>query len=192
MMVLVVVIFGSNLFGTLCFLDFYVYFLHQIKRVFFHLTSCSSSSPSGILRILMLAHLEMSQRRLILPFLKKIICFFLPFWLNAFYSLCSKSLIWFLVSSPPLVVPCRFFFISLKATFTSAWIFFMWLLFLLSYPIISLSIQITSVLNSVSDRWLISISFSSFPGVLFYYFISSIFPCLLNLAASLCLFLCIR
>ena len=31
-------------------------------------------------------------------------------------SLCSKSLIWVLASSPPLLVPCRFFFISLSVT----------------------------------------------------------------------------
>ena len=30
-----VILFGSN-FGTLCFLDLYVYFLHQIREVFFH------------------------------------------------------------------------------------------------------------------------------------------------------------
>ena len=56
----------------------------------------------------------------------------------------------------------------------------------------SLSILTTSVLNSASDRLVISISFSSFSGVLFYSFIWTIFLCLLNLAASLCLFLCIR
>ena len=51
---------------------------------------------------------------------------------------------------------------------------------------------ITSVLNSASDRLVISISFSSFSGVLFCFFIWAIFLCLLYLAASLCLFLCIR
>ena len=29
-------LFGSILFGTLCFLDLHVYFLHQIRKVFFH------------------------------------------------------------------------------------------------------------------------------------------------------------
>ena len=62
---------------------------------------------------------------------------------------------------------------------------------LLMYPVSSLSILITSVLNSASDRLLISILFSSFSGALFCYFIWSMFLCLLILAASLCLFLCI-
>ena len=56
----------------------------------------------------------------------------------------------------------------------------------------SFSMLITGVLNCASDRLLISISFSSFSVVLFYSFIRVIFLCLLNLAASLCLFLCIR
>ena len=29
-------VFGFILFGTLCFLDLYVYFIHQVKDVFFH------------------------------------------------------------------------------------------------------------------------------------------------------------
>ena len=33
MICLGVVLFGSNLFGTLCFLNLYVYFLHQIREV---------------------------------------------------------------------------------------------------------------------------------------------------------------
>ena len=36
MMCIVVVLFGFNLFGIMCFLDLYVYFLHQIREVFFH------------------------------------------------------------------------------------------------------------------------------------------------------------
>ena len=54
-----------------------------------------------------------------------------------------------------------------------------------------LSILITSVLNSASDRLLISILLSSFFGVLICYFIWTMFLCLLVLVASLCLFLCI-
>ena len=38
----------------------------------------------------------------------------------------------------------------------------------LPYSMNSLSILITSVFNSASDRLAISVSFSSFPGVLFY------------------------
>ena len=36
MMCLVMVLFESNLIGTLCFLDLHVYFLCQIREVFFH------------------------------------------------------------------------------------------------------------------------------------------------------------
>ena len=60
------------------------------------------------------------------------------------------------------------------------------------YPTSYLSILTSSVLNFASDRLLISISFSSFSGVLFCPFIWDISLCLFNLAASLCLFLCIR
>ena len=63
---------------------------------------------------------------------------------------------------------------------------------LLKYPMCYQSILITSVLNCAYDRLLISIPFSYFSGVLICSFICAIFPCLLNLAASLCLFLCIR
>ena len=36
MMCLSVDVFGSILFGTLCFLDVYVYFFHQFRDIFFH------------------------------------------------------------------------------------------------------------------------------------------------------------
>ena len=129
--------------------------------------SCSSSSPSGNPMIQMLIHLKLSQRFLTLPLIfgfffllaVQIECLFLPY--------VPKSLISFLASSPPLLVPCNFFFISLSVTFISAWVFFM----LLKYPISSLSILITNVLNRVSDRLFISsclILFWSF--VLFFHF----------------------
>ena len=68
-------------------------------------------------------------------------------WL-VFASLCSKSLIWFLVSSTLLLFACKFFFISIGVSFVSYRIFFM----LLRYSLHSLSILITSVMNSESDR----------------------------------------
>ena len=82
----------------------------------------------------------------------------------------------------------RFFFISLTVTFIFAWVFFM----LLKYPMSPFSILITSVLNSSSDKLLISILFSSFSGVFFCSLIWAMFPCLFILAAFPCLFLCIR
>ena len=87
MMCLGVVLFGSNLFGTLCFLDLYVYFFHQIREVSFIIfsnkfsTHCSSSSPSGTPMIWMLAHLEMSQNILTLS---------LVFWILVYsFFFCS-------------------------------------------------------------------------------------------------------
>ena len=63
---------------------------------------------------------------------------------------------------------------------------------LLKFPMRSLSILITSVLNSESVSLLISILFSSFLVVLFFSFIWAMFLCLLILAAVLCLSLCIK
>ena len=63
---------------------------------------------------------------------------------------------------------------------------------LLKFSLSSLSILITSVLNSASDRLFIYILFSSFSGVLICSFIWAMFLYLFILAASLCLFLCIR
>ena len=86
-------------------------------------------------------------------------------------SFCSKSLIWVPVSFPSLLVPCIFFFISLYIAFISY--FILW-----PHSTISVSILITSVLNSASDRLAISSSLSSFSGVLIYSFIWAIFLCL--------------
>ena len=72
-------------------------------------------------------------------------------------SFWSKSLIWVLVSLPSLLVPCIFFFILLFTSFTFSSI-------LQPYSTISVSILITSVLNSASDRLAISLSLSSFFG----------------------------
>ena len=60
-------LFVFNLFGTLCFLDLCVIFLHQIgtssviisSKMF--LISCSLSSPSGILRMRMLLYFVLSK-----------------------------------------------------------------------------------------------------------------------------------
>ena len=63
---------------------------------------------------------------------------------------------------------------------------------LLRSSLSSLSIFVTSVLNSASDRCLVSILFSSFFGVFFCSFIWAMFLHLFILTVSLCLFLCIR
>ena len=84
--------------------------------------------------------------------------FFLLFWLVVFCFLCSKSLIWFSASSTLLFFPCKLFFISVSVSFVSDWIYFM----LLRSSLSSLSILITSVLNSASGRLLTSILFIFF------------------------------
>ena len=80
-------------------------------------------------------------------------------------SLYSKCLTWTPASSPSLSVPYRFFLILLSVDFISSWVFFI----LLPYSLSSLSILITSVLNSASDRLVISVLFSSFSRVLFFH-----------------------
>ena len=59
----------------------------------------------------------------------------------------SKPLIWVPVSFPSLLVPCTYLFISLCIAFTFSSI--LW-----PYSTISVTILITSVLNSASDKWL--------------------------------------
>ena len=82
-------------------------------------------------------------------------------------SLCSQSLIWIPASFSSLFVPYRLFFISLSVAFISSWVFFI----LLPYSVSSLSILITSVLNSASDRLVISVSiwFFFWGSVLFFH-----------------------
>ena len=110
-----VVLFGSNWLGTLCaswtymsisFTKFrkfsFIIFSNKINFLFFLFSFWHPYFR-------MLVCLEMSQRLLSLSSLFWII--FLPAVLiNCFFpSLCSKLLTWFSTSSPPLLVPCRFF-----------------------------------------------------------------------------------
>ena len=84
--------------------------------------------------------------------------FFILFWLNV-YFLFLFQLFDLSADFPSLLVPYIFSFISLCIAFTSSFI-------LCPYSIISVSILITSVLNSASDRLAISSWLSSFSGVL--------------------------
>ena len=90
-------------------------------------------------------------------------CLFLgfPFCSRTMFlsSLWSRLLIWVLVSFPSQLASGIFFFTSLCIAFTSSFI-------LCLYSVISVSILITTVLNSASDRLAISISLSSFSRVL--------------------------
>ena len=108
--------------------------------------------------------------------------FFLLFCLF-FASLCSKSFIGFLVSSTLLLFPSKLF-ISTSVSYISAWIFFM----LWRSSLRSLSILITSVLRSISDRLLITILFSSFSGVLICYFIWAMFVSSLRQPFCVCFY----
>ena len=92
-------------------------------------------------------------------------------------SFSLKSLIWVLVSFPSLFVSYISFFISLFVAFTS--FFILW-----PYSTISVSILITSVLNSASDRLTISSLHSSFSGVLISFFIWAVFFVLVHLLCS--------
>ena len=92
----------------------------------------------------------------------------------------KKFLLLFNYSCPhfsPITLPsptqCKLFFISISVSFISDWVFFM----LLSSSLSSLSILITSVLNSTSHRLLISILCSSFSGVLICSLIWAMFLC---------------
>ena len=97
----------------------------------------------------------MSQNLLILSsFFWILISSFCSYWMFI-SSLCSKLIIWIPAYFLSLLVPCGFFFTSLSITFISSLMF-------LPYPICSLSILITSVLNSASDMLAMSVSLSSF------------------------------
>nr|KAF6416284.1 hypothetical protein HJG59_009535 [Molossus molossus] len=170
--------------------------------------SCSHSSPSGTPKMQMLARLKLSQRLLTLSSFFWILFYFCCSDWAFFASLYSKFMVCFLALSTLLLNLCKLFFISVNASFISDcasiisdcasiisdWSFFMLLrpsLSSLRFSPSSLSILISSIWNSASVRLLISISLSSFLGVLFCSFIWDLFLCLLILAASLCLFLCI-
>ena len=138
--------------------------------------SCSFSS-SGTPMMRMLYPLKLSQRLLILSSFFLNSFSFLLFWLVVFWYVPNH---WLNSCLQPLY--CYFpklFRISLSESFISDWIFFK----LLRSSLSSLSILITSVLNSASGRLFISISFSSFSEVLISFgpcfFVSSFWqpPC---------------
>ena len=133
--------------------------------------SCCSSFPSGTPMIWMLECLKLSRRFLSLSsFFWIIVSSFCSGWLFI-SSFWPKSLTWVPISFPSLLVPYIFFFISLCLAFT----FFS---ILWPYSTISVSILITSGLNSASHKLTISSLFSSIFGVLICSFIWAISVCL--------------
>ena len=125
--------------------------------------SCSSFSPSDTPMIRMLECLKISRRFLSFSSFFWILVSSFCFGWMFLYSFCSKSLIWVMVYFPSLLVLCIFFFISLFIAFTS-------LSILRPYATISVSMMITSVLNSASDRLPISLLLSSFSRALNCFF----------------------
>ena len=122
--------------------------------------------------IQMLAHLEMSQSLLILSlFFQILISSFCSDWMFIPYV----PNYWFVipVSFPLLLVPCRFFFISLSVTFISSFM-------LLPYPMSSLCILITVFWTLPLVGWLSPfclVLFWAYYSVLsfgLYFFVSSI------------------
>ncbi|KAF6384984.1 hypothetical protein mRhiFer1_008837 [Rhinolophus ferrumequinum] len=153
---------------------------------------CFLSSPSSIPMMHMVLHLMLSQRSL-----KPSSLFFILFsfccsvWVIA-ANLSSKSLIRSSASSNLLVIPSSEFFISVIVFFISNWLFIMISLSFFMSSLSSLNILIISVLNSVSDRLVTSVSFGSISGGFFCSFIWDMFLCFPILADSLCLLRCIR
>ena len=141
--------FASILFGTLCFLDLHIYFLTISGKFSFIIFQIDFQLLA--LSLLFLPPLEAAYTILVFGILFSSCC---SDWLF-FASLCSKSLIWFLASSTLLLIPYKLFFISISVSFISDLLFFQAVTSSLS----SLSILITSVLNSAPDRFLISIFF---------------------------------
>ena len=119
--------------------------------------SCSSSSPFGTPMIQMLECLKLCQKFLSLSSFFLNSCFFILFWLNvSFFVLLqiadlSHSFLPFTVD--PLYIFLYFTLYSLHSYFI-----------LQLYSFISVSILITSVLNSASDRLAVSSLLSSFSG----------------------------
>ena len=165
---------GSNLFGTLwasrtSWKSISFARLGKFSFIMFSSKfsiSCFSPSPSGTPMIHMSEYLKFSKRLLSLSSFFWIVSSLWSSWMFI-SSFCSTSLIGVLVSFPSLLVPCIFLFYFLTSPFI-----------LQLYTVISVSILITSVLNSASDRLTISSSLSSFSGVLICSYIWALFLCL--------------
>ena len=154
-------LFASILFGTLCASWTWVSisFTKLGKFSFIIFSSgvpipCSFSSPSGTPMMGMLDCLKLSQRLLSLSSFFLFYCgpyYWFDSWLHPLYCCSSVNCSLF-----PLVYPLfltGYFFMLLRSSLSS------------------LSIFITSILNSASHRWFISILFSSLSGVLICSFI---------------------
>ena len=108
---------------SLCFLDLYVNFLHQIKKVFFFQINFQFLAPP----LLLLAPLwfecwyvwKCPRGSLVYPHFFGFFSLLL-FWLNVFFLPYVPNH-WLVTQLHPL--PCKFFFISFSVTFIFAWVF---------------------------------------------------------------------
>ena len=124
--------FGVHLvWDFLCFLDFHVYFLHQIREVFFHYFF-QIDFQFLALSLLLLAPLwckywnawSCPRGCLYYPhFLDSI--FFLLFWLVVFCFLIFQIIDLILSFITLLLFPCKLFFILISVAFISDWTCFM-------------------------------------------------------------------
>ena len=166
------------LWNSLSFLDFLeVYFLFQIGEVFL---LCFFKYVFSFLLLLFSFHQPYHSDVGMVKVVPEVLepplfflnsCFFILFWLDAYFFVLFQIVALspdFLTS---LLVPCVFSFISLCIAFICSFI-------LQPSSIISVSILITSVLNSASDQLFISSSLSSFSGVVICSFFWAIFLCL--------------
>ena len=152
---------GSNFFGTFwaswtSWKSIPYARLGEFFSIFANMFSicCSCSYPSGTSIIQMLVSLKLSWRFLSLSSVFLIfVSSFCSTW-TFIYSLCSKLLIWVPISFPSVLVPCIFSFIFLYIAFTFSSV-------LRPNSTISVSVLITSILNSASDKLALSSSLSS-------------------------------
>ena len=110
-------------------------------------------------------------------------CFMLPYIPNCWYDS------WLYL----LLIPCKLFFISVSVSFISdhSFLWFPCPFYTVEVVIKLIEHPYNQCLNSLSSRSLVPILFSSFSGVSFCSLTWDMLLCLLILAASLCLFLCI-
>ena len=146
-MCLGVFLFGFILFGTLSFLDLYIYFLHPVSEVFHH-HFCKIGFPWLFLQIpfplfslwyphmTMLFCLTLSQRFLILSLFYWILFFFTLLIVFCFHIFQISDLILYFIYS---TFNSLYIFISVNVCVISDWFFFMFSSFAFIFSIYFLS-----------------------------------------------------
>lgn len=176
----------SLLWNYLYFLDLDIFFLPHIRKVFsrciFRYIFLPFSLSSPVISIMqILEHLMLSQRSLILFSFSKFF-FILLFWLgDLYYSV--FQVIHFSVLINMLWISSNSVFISVIVLFTfHSLLRFLTCLKCFLSPSIQLSsglsIIMTSFLNSLSGKWLISVSFEFFSGFFLFLHLGHILLCL--------------